>query len=343
MFPQDVLDNLSDTLMRDERILSSQERALLADLLQRTRSLVDDPQDAPSELVFRAAGELIADRAYRLLGSNIARKLAKLPSFSFPGRTTAPWSAKSTPRPPAPAPSPGEPTPKSPFPPAPGPPGPHVSDATQRSGNFSVKPAEFLPATCAVLEEFLAPQELNAMLQYTLENENKFQVSEVISPGVKGGVIDYEQRRSRVLMELGVHEKTILDRIQASWPQILQKLNHDNFSISRMEAQITASNQGDYFRWHTDNGQPEIESRELTFVYFFHREPKAFSGGQLRLYDSRWENGGYVPTDRYRTIEPQQNQVVAFPSSLAHEITPVECSSGAFADSRFTVNGWLHR
>jgi Rps23 Pro-64 3,4-dihydroxylase Tpa1-like proline 4-hydroxylase len=51
----------------------------------------------------------------------------------------------------------------------------------------------------------------------------------------------------------------------------------------------------------------------------------------------------YRPQEKYRTIVPQQNQAVFFLSSLAHEITPVECPSGAFADSRFTVNGWFHR
>jgi Rps23 Pro-64 3,4-dihydroxylase Tpa1-like proline 4-hydroxylase len=78
-------------------------------------------------------------------------------------------------------------------------------------------------------------------------------------------------------------------------------------------------------------------------VYFFHREPKTFRGGDLRIYDSRWENGRYEPTENYRNIVPRQNQMVFFVSSLAHEITPVECPSGAFADSRFTVNGWIHR
>ena len=113
--------------------------------------------------------------------------------------------------------------------------------------------------------------------------------------------------------------------------------------IARIESQITASNHGDYFRWHCDDSQPEIASREITFVYFFHREPKAFRGGELRIYDSRWENGEYVSTGNYQIIVPGQNQVVFFPSSLLHEITPVECSSRAFADSRFTVNGWFHR
>jgi Rps23 Pro-64 3,4-dihydroxylase Tpa1-like proline 4-hydroxylase len=34
---------------------------------------------------------------------------------------------------------------------------------------------------------------------------------------------------------------------------------------------------------------------------------------------------------------------VLFPSSLVHEILPVQCSSRKFADSRFTLNGWFRR
>jgi Rps23 Pro-64 3,4-dihydroxylase Tpa1-like proline 4-hydroxylase len=81
----------------------------------------------------------------------------------------------------------------------------------------------------------------------------------------------------------------------------------------------------------------------MTFVYFFHREPRQFEGGELRLHDSK--NGGDHPlsTGSYQTIVPEQNQIVFFPSSTLHEITPVHCRSRSFADSRFTVNGWLHR
>ena len=194
-----------------------------------------------------------------------------------------------------------------------------------------------------MLEEFLAPSELDDLLQYTLRQESSFSISEVISPGFHGGMVDHEHRRSRVLMDLGKHNGVIVDRIQSSWPRILSRLSHDPFVASRVEAQITASGDGDFFRCHTDNGAGEIALREITFVYFFHREPKTFQGGELRIYDSRFENGAYVPSEDYRTIVPQQNQMVLFASSLSHEITPVECASKAFADSRFTVNGWFHR
>ncbi len=38
MTPKQILDSLSETLMRDERILSAQERTLLATVLQHART-----------------------------------------------------------------------------------------------------------------------------------------------------------------------------------------------------------------------------------------------------------------------------------------------------------------
>ena len=114
-----------------------------------------------------------------------------------------------------------------------------------------------------------------------------------------------------------------------------------NFEITGVEAQITASHDGDYFHFHTDNGSDRVESRHLTFVYFFHREPRQFEGGELRIHDARLEERGYVSQGSYQSIAPQQNQIVFFPCELLHEITAVNCTSQQFADSRFTLNGWL--
>jgi len=203
--------------------------------------------------------------------------------------------------------------------------------------------SDYLSAQCLVLDEFLTLAELNTLRQYVLEQEMRFEISEVVAPGITGGAVDYEHRRSRVLMDLGGHEKVIVDRLLACLPRILEKWGRDPFPISRVETQTTASNHGDFFHCHIDNGAEAVATREITFVYFFHREPKQFSGGELRIYDSRRENDNYVPTANYRTIVPEQNQLVLFASGLSHEITPVECPSGAFADSRFTINGWIHK
>jgi Rps23 Pro-64 3,4-dihydroxylase Tpa1-like proline 4-hydroxylase len=194
-----------------------------------------------------------------------------------------------------------------------------------------------------VLDEFLAPQELAELTRFTLEHESDFQLSEVISPHAEDGVVNYEHRRSRVLMDLEDHQEVMLERIKTVLPDVLKRLDMEEFSLSGVEAQITASNDGDYFHFHADNSSDRVASRYLTFVYFFHREPRQFEGGELRIHDARLAEGNYISEGSYQTIAPRQNQIVFFPCQLMHEIAPVNCSSQRFADSRFTMNGWLRR
>ena len=103
----------------------------------------------------------------------------------------------------------------------------------------------------------------------------------------------------------------------------------EEFAIAGVEAQVTASNEGDFFHFHSDNGSERVASRYLTFVYFFHHEPRAFEGGELRIHDARLQNGEYVSEGTYQTIIPQQNQIVFFPCEVLHEITPVKCVRGS--------------
>jgi Rps23 Pro-64 3,4-dihydroxylase Tpa1-like proline 4-hydroxylase len=194
-----------------------------------------------------------------------------------------------------------------------------------------------------VLDEFLSPQELDELIQFTLEHESAFSASEVISPNAEAGVVNYEHRRSRVLMDLAQHQDLMLKRIKGVLPQVLDKLGMEEFSIAGVEAQVTASSDGDFFHFHSDNGSDRVASRYLTFVYFFHREPRQFEGGELRIHDACLDDGSYVSEGSYQTIVPRQNQIVFFPCELLHEITPVNCATKLFADSRFTLNGWLRR
>jgi hypothetical protein len=237
--------------------------------------------------------------------------------------------------------------PQGPHPPKP--PGPGAT-AKKTMGNAIESPVELreypqeMKAVFATAEEFLMPSELRDLMRFTLAHELDFEISEVVSPGVTSrGSIDEEYRRSRVLMRLAEHEERLLERIRGLLPRVFRKLKMPPFEPGRAEVQITASNHGDFFRDHSDNGHPEIASRALTFVYFFHTEPKPFRGGELRLYDSRFNGEYFARAGASRVIVPEQNQMVFFPSELVHEIRPVECPSQKFEHSRFTVNGWLHR
>jgi SM-20-related protein len=229
----------------------------------------------------------------------------------------------------------------------PKPPGPGTARAMSGvsvSHAETARHSQLVHAVHATAEEFLAPSELQELMRHTLARERSFEISEVVSPGVAGrGTVDHEYRRSRVLMDLAEHEARFLDRIRGMLPLVFRKLKMDPFTPERAELQITASNDGDFFRDHSDNSHPEIASRALTFVYFFNKEPAPFRGGELRLYDTQRRGDDSVRHGEGRVIVPEQNQMVFFPSGLVHEITPVICPSQNFTDSRFTVNGWLHR
>lgn len=116
------------------------------------------------------------------------------------------------------------------------------------------------------------------------------------------------------------------------------------FTVGRVECQVTASTDGSYFRPHTDAGKGAIDAtRKLTYVYYFNREPKGFTGGELRVYNDELRNGKFSSTDTFQLVEPRNNSIVFFNAAIMHEVRPVQVASKAFADSRFTVNGWIHR
>lgn len=376
MTAKQILDAFSEALMQDERILSPRERELLMSLLQNSRAVSSsnpETQSAVNSTIARSVGETVAQRAFALLGGSIVEQIlassgipagtegtmpATVPFAGSPGAPQPPQGPGPhvrTPQPPGTTPGPGAPQP-------PQGPGPHISafrpssvpvqqgaqqsHADSGNGVGVLDAPAIVRAQCVVLDEFLAPQELDELISFALQQEAEFESSGVVSPSGDPGVIDYNHRRSRVLMDLGKHEQVMLERIRGVLPRVLEQLGMEEFPVTRVEAQITASNDGDFFGAHSDASHELIASRRLTFVYFFHRAPRQFEGGELRLHDSRGSErpvaAGSYQTGSFQTIVPQQNQIVFFPCSLLHEITPVECPSRAFADSRFTLNGWLH-
>jgi hypothetical protein len=308
-----------------------------------------------TEAIARSVGETVTQRAFVLLGGSIVERI--LAQAGVSGEEILP-AQLNTPIPPGPQPPNKAPIPPGPQPPntpakdmpPPGPQPPNMSarlfrvQQEQIPSNGSVAVLEApAKAQCVVLDEFLAPQEVEELIAYTLQQEVEFQSSEVISPAGVPGIVDYSHRRSRVLTDLDKYEPVILERINAVLPRVLDQLGIEEFPVTQVEAQITASNDGDFFHAHSDDAQAIIASRRLTFVYFFHREPRQFEGGELRIHDTRQEGGQSMSAGSYQSIVPQQNQIVFFPCSMLHEITPVNCPSRAFADSRFTLNGWLHK
>lgn len=192
-----------------------------------------------------------------------------------------------------------------------------------------------------LLPEFLVPAELQTITRFALENEDNFQTSQVVTPGETSGSVDFTSRRSRVLTDLGELGDMFRERVRRVLPLVGQRLGIDTTSIREIDVQLTASNDDEFFVPHIDSGAA-FPRRAITYVYFFHREPAAFTGGELRLFHQSAVTEADRTPSRFSTVVPAQNQIVFFPSSLLHEVSRVSVPSHAFQDSRFTVNGWIH-
>ena len=197
-----------------------------------------------------------------------------------------------------------------------------------------------------IKRDFLMKNELRGLTRYVLAHEPNFTTSSIIPDGLPEGKNDPSYRKSRVLYDIGEYGPLIQHRLMSFLPEALKVFNRQPFDLSHIDVQVTASNDGDFFKVHNDNGHaepPEIPRREISFVYYFNSEPKAFTGGSLRFYNS--EDGRIESADerKLRTVFPRQNTLVLFPSSYSHEVLPVKCPTGEFAHSRFTVNGWFIR
>ena len=110
---------------------------------------------------------------------------------------------------------------------------------------------------------------------------------------------------------------------------------HEPANSTQME--IVAHGDGAFYRPHTDTYTGDEYTpggrRRLTMVYYFHRQPRCFTGGRLRIFDL----GGGQSID----IEPVHDSLLVFPSYARHEVETISCPDGAFADGRFAVNIWL--
>lgn len=192
----------------------------------------------------------------------------------------------------------------------------------------------------AVFPDFLSPEDRDEVLRYLLEHEREFVASGVQSAD-ESRDDDYDYRRSRVLMDFGPLRAPFLAAIRATMPHALRALDLEMPEDPRYELQVTAHNHLDYFKVHRDNTNPAVRERLVSWVWYLHRHPRPFRGGELVLFDSLVGPSGARQGSGFRLFEPADNTLIVFPSACYHLVRTIHCPTRAFADSRFTVNGWL--
>jgi len=188
---------------------------------------------------------------------------------------------------------------------------------------------------CAQVPDVLSPDEHARLLAFVQRSESAF-------VGTTTSTARGNYRESSVMYHFAPFDELLRTKVRQLLPAVCEALKIP-LATGNIEAQLTSHNDRNFYKVHNDNGSADTAHRVLTFVYYFHRQPKAFTGGELRVYDHKVHNGYHYAADTYRTVEPTDNSIVFFASEEMHEVLMVNCESRAFMDSRFTINGWIAR
>jgi SM-20-related protein len=191
------------------------------------------------------------------------------------------------------------------------------------------------------IRDFLPQAELEELLDYVLSHPHKFKPATV-----GNGDLSLLKPNVRVALtwgNLGRLDAPLQARFRDALPFLMESAGIPAPAPDRLEVGLAAHGDGAFYRPHIDlvigeeAKSPSSESgRVLSAVYYFHAEPKRFSGGELRLFRLGTESG-------FVDIEPLQNSLIAFHSWMRHEVRPVAVPSGEFRDYRFAINCWYGR
>jgi SM-20-related protein len=186
------------------------------------------------------------------------------------------------------------------------------------------------------IANWLGTDTVARILSFAQDSSDQFVASDIGYGESKR--IDLARRRSSKLKQLGALEGEMRERAQDALPFVFDRLGCTPFDPAWLEFEMVAHADGAHFSRHADTViRPEMTSyRAISIVYYFHGRPKSFHGGCLRIHSIGGDDDSFVD------IEPTNDGMVFFPSWYPHEVTPVVCPSGKFADSRFAINCWVY-
>lgn len=108
----------------------------------------------------------------------------------------------------------------------------------------------------------------------------------------------------------------------------------------RVESEVVCHTEGGRFGRHTDDAYG-AGGRVLTCVYYLHRTPARFTGGDLLLHDPARLDGPQGPIE-FTRMAPSDNTALFFPADACHEVRGVHSDVTDPLHGRVSINVWFH-
>jgi SM-20-related protein len=185
---------------------------------------------------------------------------------------------------------------------------------------------------------FLAPEDCRALREEIARAS--ISAATVREEGSEYGV-DEGRRKTRWAEVSPEASGLVVDRLTQLLPDVSQTFGVEVGAVQR--PQFLIYREGDFFRRHRDSNQDEgaaefARRRQVSAVVFLNGEsaepaPDSYVGGALTLYGLMDDQEGRAIG---MPVTGETGSLIAFPSDMLHEVTPV--SHG----ERFTVVSWFH-
>jgi Rps23 Pro-64 3,4-dihydroxylase Tpa1-like proline 4-hydroxylase len=205
----------------------------------------------------------------------------------------------------------------------------------RKSAPARMPETEFAPAPFVQFDDFFDLASNRFLLDYAISKQGIFRPTELQNADQYGD----PNRATLVTYDVGDPGEAMRALVRENVPLICDYLNMAPIDIKFIQLKMASYSHGDFFKAHQDNGLSQPD-RRISFVYYFHREPKPYQGGDLLLYDSRFSPRAYVRS-RFTRIIPRNNSIVFFPSEYFHEVSTVDTDARDFRASRFTLAGHI--
>lgn len=200
------------------------------------------------------------------------------------------------------------------------------------------------PVQLIIIRNVFTKKDNKEILAEAIKNKSSFEPAKAYSNGqdVRSNLVSYydllysyNRKKSKLLESINKCFKNIkISQILSSFSLPINMFTHTN----NHETQVSRyGDQGQNYLYHIDHDG----NRLITFVYYFHKEPKKYKGGEIQFTRSPISYG--KPVDKNEeliTITPENNMMVIFGSKVPHTVLPTT-SPKTFDEGRFSANIWL--
>ena len=203
--------------------------------------------------------------------------------------------------------------------------------------NYKIEAEQYQQLRIVRVSGFLPEHQHKALFNAVCENKQAFKPPGNLKFDV-GGTHYLSLSDNQDVDSVREASDGLSQRILGLIPELFSTLRIEPFPVEKIPLTFVNGLNGHRGSPHADESGGRFK---LSLLYYFHRVPKVFCGGDLEFFNADTMSPSGCGDKVIAKIAHEDNLLVAFPSHAFHGITEVYCDSNNFADGRFAAIAFL--